>query len=65
MYIRWLKRDDFQTDVVNYQEYLTWFLNAMEAIVEGTGGWPGFSWSIVYEYMTPEKYLEIAKKYKK
>lgn len=65
MYVRWLKRDDFQTNVENYQQYLTWFLNAMETIVQGTGAWPGFRWSTVYEYTTPEKYLEIAKKYKK
>lgn len=61
----WLDRDDFKSNVQAYQENLEWFLNVMADIVKRNSEGERPDWTIVYEYTTPEKYLEIVKKYKK
>lgn len=62
-FLQWLRKDDFKSNVEEYQRNLKQFLAFMEEIVEW--GLNGPNWTLVYEYTTPEKYLEIAKKYKK
>lgn len=61
----WLDRDDFKSNVQAYQENLEWFLNVMDGIVKKNSEGQRPNWTLVYEYTTPEKYLEVVKKHKK